>query len=85
MSWLRGAINKVRTSIECPLARSATAVAANHLCASFHLQEPAMVIAAVLGIGSIAIPYVVVPIRRHLGLPTYQWDNDPSTHPVSAG
>lgn len=43
-----------------------------------------MVIAAVLGIGSIAIPYVVVPIRRHLGLPTYQWDNDPATHPVSS-
>lgn len=42
-----------------------------------------MVIAGVFGLSAIAIPYVVVPIRRSLGLPTYQWDADPSTHPVS--
>lgn len=41
-----------------------------------------MVFAAVLGIGSVAIPYVVVPIRRSLGLPTYQWDASPASHPV---
>ena len=45
-------------------------------------KEPAMVIAAVLGGVAVTIPIVVVPIRRSLGLATYQWDADPRTHPV---
>jgi|APCry1669189665_1035243.scaffolds.fasta_scaffold118096_1 hypothetical protein len=45
-------------------------------------KEPAMVIAAVLGGVAVSVPVIVVPIRRSLGLPTYQWDADPKTHPV---
>ncbi len=45
-------------------------------------KEPAMMISAVIGGVAIFAPYVVVPIRRNLGLPTYQWDADPTTHPV---
>jgi len=41
-----------------------------------------MMLSAVIGIAAIAVPVVVVPIRRELGLPTYQWDADLS-HPVS--
>lgn len=41
-----------------------------------------MMISGVIAAVAIAVPYVVVPIRRKLGLPTYQWDADPATHPV---
>ncbi len=41
-----------------------------------------MMISGIIAAVAIAIPYVVVPIRRKLGLPTYQWDADPKTHPV---
>ena len=47
-------------------------------------KEPAMVIAGVIAGVSMFMPYVVVPIRRSLGLPTYQWDANPETHPVRA-
>jgi len=46
-------------------------------------KEPAMVISACIALGAAALPYVLVPIRKNLGLPTYQWDADPETHPVS--
>ena len=46
-------------------------------------KEPAMVIAGVIAGVSMFMPYVVVPIRKRLGLATYQWDADPATHPVS--
>jgi hypothetical protein len=36
------------------------------------------------GVGGLALPLVIVPIRRAMGLPTYQWDADPEEHPVSA-
>ena len=42
-----------------------------------------MAIAGVIAGVSLFMPYVVVPIRRRLGLATYQWDADPATHPVS--
>lgn len=42
-----------------------------------------MAMAGVLGAVAIAIPYIVVPLRRSMGLPTYQWDANPESHPVS--
>ena len=44
-------------------------------------KEPAMMIAGIFGGLSIIVPYIVVPIRKSLGLPTYQWDANPKTHP----
>jgi len=46
-------------------------------------KEPAMAVAGFIAFGALILPYVVVPIRRSMGLPTYQWDADPKTHPVS--
>jgi hypothetical protein len=46
-------------------------------------KEPAMAVAGIIALGALVLPYVVVPIRRSMGLPTYQWDADPKTHPVS--
>jgi hypothetical protein len=46
-------------------------------------KEPAMAVAGFIALGALVLPYVVVPIRRSMGLPTYQWDADPKTHPVS--
>ena len=43
-----------------------------------------MFIAGLLCAVSICLPYTVVPMRRAMGLATYQWDNDPATHPVRA-
>jgi hypothetical protein len=45
-------------------------------------KEPAMVLSACIAVGAAALPYVLVPIRKSMGLPTYQWDADPETHPV---
>lgn len=45
-------------------------------------KEPAMVIAGIMCVVAIAMPYTIIPIRRSLGYPTHQWDNDPATHPV---
>lgn len=42
-----------------------------------------MAVAGFIALGALVLPYVVVPIRRSMGLPTYQWDADPKTHPVS--
>jgi hypothetical protein len=42
-----------------------------------------MAVAGFIAFGALILPYVVVPIRRSMGLPTYQWDADPKTHPVS--
>lgn len=41
-----------------------------------------MVISGVLAFVGLVLPYVIVPIRRNAGLPTYQWDSDTSTNPV---
>lgn len=51
--------------------------------ASTFNKEPAMAVAGFIALGALVLPYVVVPIRRSMGLPTYQWDADPKTHPVS--
>ncbi len=40
-----------------------------------------MVISGVLAFVGLVLPYVIVPMRRTAGLPTYQWDSDTSTHP----
>ena len=45
-------------------------------------KEPAMVISGVIAVIGLSLPYVVVPIRRSMGLPTYQWDSDTNTNPV---
>jgi hypothetical protein len=45
-------------------------------------KEPAMVIAGALAFVGLVMPYVVVPMRRAAGLPTYQWDSDTATSPV---
>lgn len=34
------------------------------------------------GVGALGMPFIIVPIRRSLGLPTYQWDANPDDHPV---
>ena len=47
-------------------------------------KEPAMMISALLAVGAVSIPFIVVPIRRSLGKPTYQWDSDVDNHPVCA-
>lgn len=44
-------------------------------------HEPAMMISALLAGTAIAIPTIVVPIRRKFGLPTYQWDADAKSNP----
>jgi len=44
-------------------------------------KEPAMAVAGLIAAGALALPYVVVPVRRAMGLPTYQWDADARTHP----
>jgi hypothetical protein len=41
-----------------------------------------MVISGVIAVIGLSLPYVVVPIRRSMGLPTYQWDSDTNTNPV---
>ena len=41
-----------------------------------------MVIAGVLAFGGLVLPYIVVPMRRAAGLPTYQWDSNTATNPV---
>ncbi len=41
-----------------------------------------MVIAGVLAFTGLVMPYVIVPMRRAAGLPTYQWDSNTSTNPV---
>ena len=41
-----------------------------------------MVIAGALAFVGLVMPYVVVPMRRAAGLPTYQWDSDTATSPV---
>ena len=41
-----------------------------------------MVISGVLAFVGLVLPYVIVPMRRNAGLPTYQWDSDTSTNPV---
>jgi hypothetical protein len=46
--------------------------------------EPAMMLSALLAGVAVAIPFVVVPLRRAAGKPTYQWDNDVVEHPVRA-
>ncbi len=43
-----------------------------------------MMLSLLVGGTALVLPYVVVPIRKRLGLPTYQWDADPNTHPVRA-
>ena len=40
-----------------------------------------MAIAGIIAAAALVMPYVVVPLRRALGLPTYQWDADVRTHP----
>ena len=45
-------------------------------------REPAMLMATCIGVGALALPAIVVPIRRSMGLPTYQWDADVEQHPV---
>lgn len=45
-------------------------------------KEPAMVISGVIAAVGLSLPYLVVPIRRSMGLPTYQWDSDTNTNPV---
>ena len=40
-----------------------------------------MALAGLIAAGALALPYVVVPARRAMGLPTYQWDADARTHP----
>lgn len=40
-----------------------------------------MAIAGGIAFVGMLMPYVVVPLRRAAGLPTYQWDADPATHP----
>ena len=44
-----------------------------------HLHPP-----LTTGVGSLTMPFIIVPIRRSMGLPTYQWDgpSDPDQHPV---
>lgn len=41
-----------------------------------------MVISGVIAAVGLSLPYLVVPIRRSMGLPTYQWDSDTNTNPV---
>lgn len=41
-----------------------------------------MMISALMAGASVALPLIVVPIRKSLGLPTYQWDGDAKTNPV---
>ena len=41
-----------------------------------------MVISGVIAFVGLVLPYVIVPMRRNAGLPTYQWDADTSTNPV---
>lgn len=43
-----------------------------------------MVIAGLIGVTGLALPWVAVPIRRSLGLDTYMADADLS-HPVGYG
>lgn len=43
-----------------------------------------MVIAGIIGVTGLALPWVAVPIRRSLGLDTYMADADLS-HPVGYG
>jgi len=45
-------------------------------------REPAMMISAIVAGAAIALPAVIVPIRRKMGLPTYQWDGVAATNPV---
>ena len=40
-----------------------------------------MALAGLIAAGALALPYVVVPARRAMGPPTYQWDADARTHP----
>ncbi len=47
-------------------------------------KEPAMVISAILGIGSLLLP-VIIPTYRELNdKPTFQWEGD-NSHPVGGG
>ncbi len=46
-------------------------------------HEPTMMLSGIIGLSAIALPFFIVPVRRSMGLPTYQWDADPKTHPVS--
>jgi hypothetical protein len=43
-----------------------------------------MVISGVMAFVGLLLPYVIVPMRRNAGLPTYQWDSDTSSNPVSS-
>ena len=45
-------------------------------------REPAMMLSALLAAGAVFIPLTVVPMRRAMRLPTYQWDSDPEEHPT---
>ena len=47
-------------------------------------REPAMVLSTIIGVSALCLPFIVIPIRRSMGLPTYQWDADVETHPVRA-
>lgn len=44
-------------------------------------REPAMVLSTIIGVSALCLPFIVIPIRRSMGLPTYQWDADVETHP----
>jgi hypothetical protein len=52
----------------------------SHFAKAFN-KEPAMAIAGLVAFGALVLPYAVVPLRRAWGLPTYQWDADPASHP----
>lgn len=48
-------------------------------------REPVAAISCVIGAVALALPLVVVPIRRNLGYPTEQFDGPKFNNPTRSG